>query len=274
VARGDFVISMTGFVRRSRLLGLALFVAAAAACSGNPRPTVPAGTSEPDKFLFDKGTAALNGKKWLVAREYFKQVVETYTQSPYRPDAKLGMGDTYLGEHTAESLVLAMNEFREFLSFYPTNHRADYAQYKLGMAHFMQMRAAQRDQTETRDAMKEFNTFIERYPNSSLMPEVKARLRDARDRLSEADYLVGLFYFRNRWYPGAIDRLKSVLKDDPEYTGRDAVLYYLAESLVKVKRPAEALPYLEDLVKQFAKSDYLDDAHKRIAELKTQTPTK
>jgi len=265
---------MTGFVRRSRLLGLALFVAAAAACSGNSRPTVPAGTSEPDKFLFDKGTAALDGKKWLVAREYFKQVVETYTQSPYRPDAKLGMGDTYLGEHTSESLVLAMNEFREFLSFYPTNHRADYAQYKLGMAHFMQMRAAQRDQTETRDAMKEFNTFIERYPNSSLMPEVKARLRDTRDRLSEADYLVGLFYFRNRWYPGAIDRLKSVLKDDPEYTGRDAVLYYLAESLVKVKRPAEALPYLEDLVKQFAKSDYLDDAHKRIAELKTQAPTK
>ncbi len=68
-----------------------------------------------------------------------------------------------------------INEFREFLSFYPTNRRADYAQYKLGMAHFMQMRAAQRDQTETRDAIKEFDTFIERYPNSSLMPEAKAR---------------------------------------------------------------------------------------------------
>lgn len=65
-----------------------------------------------------------------------------------------------------------------------------------------------------------------------------------------------------------------MLKDDPEYTGRDAVLYYLAESLIKVKRPAEALPYLEDLVKQFAKSDYLDDAQKRIAELKTPAQTK
>ena len=53
-------------------------------------------------------------------------------QSPYRPDAKLGIGDTYLGEGTREALVLAINEFREFLSFYPTNPRADYAQYKLG----------------------------------------------------------------------------------------------------------------------------------------------
>ena len=50
--------------------------------------------------------------------------------------------------------MLAINEFREFLSFYPTQPRADYAQYKLGMAHFRQMRAPQRDQTETRDAIR------------------------------------------------------------------------------------------------------------------------
>ena len=37
---------------------------------------------EPDKFLFDKGNDALNDKKWLNAREYFKQVVETYTAEP------------------------------------------------------------------------------------------------------------------------------------------------------------------------------------------------
>ena len=84
--------------------------------------------------------------------------------------------------------MLAINEFQEFLSFYPTNRRADYAQYKLGMAHFRQMRAPQRDQTETRDTIREFEAFVVRYPNSELMPEVKAKLREARDRLSEADY--------------------------------------------------------------------------------------
>ena len=65
------------------------------------------------------------------------------------------------------------------------------------------------------------------------MPEVKARLRDARDRLSEADYQVGYFYYRQRWYPGAVDRFKALLKQDPEFTNRDAVYFYLGESLVK-----------------------------------------
>jgi outer membrane protein assembly factor BamD len=244
------------------------------ACAGQTRGLVPPGTSDPDKFLFDRGTQALNEKKWLTAREFFKQVVETYTQSPYRPDAKLGLGDTYLGEGTSEALVLAINEFREFLSFWPTNRRADYAQYKLGMAHVRQMRAPQRDQTETREAIRELEGFVDRYPNSSLMPEVQGKLREARDRLGESDYLVGFFYYRQRWYIGAVDRFKSVLKQDPGYTSRDAVYFYLGESYVKMKREAEALPYYEKLLEEFERSEYLDEARKRVAELKAQVQAK
>jgi outer membrane protein assembly factor BamD len=254
--------------RIAALSVIAFLLVVSFGCAAGGRPAVPSGTLEPDKFLFDKGTTALEAKKWLTAREYFKQVVETYTGSMYRPDAKLGIGDTYLGEGSGESLVLAINEFREFLSFYPTNRRADYAQYKLGLAHFRQMRGPQRDQTETRDAIKELEVFVQRYPNSALMEEGKAKLREARDRLSESDYLVGFFYYRQRWYPGAIDRFNSVLKQDPDYTGRDAVYFHLAESYLKIKREAEALPYFERLVEEFEQSEYLEDARKRIAEVK------
>jgi outer membrane protein assembly factor BamD len=266
-------------MNRSIRLGVAVAaLALSCACATQTRNVVPSGTSEPDKFLFDKGEAALKAKKWITAREYFKQVVETYTQSPYRPDAKLGVGDTYLEEGGADNLVFAMNEFREFLSFYPTNRRADYAQYKLGMTHFRQMRAAPRDQSETRDAVKEFQAFVARYPNSPLMPEVKARLRESQDRVAESDYLVGLFYYRQKWYRGSIDRFRELLKSDPEYTRRDDVYFFLAESYVKgsngantqtvAQARAQALPLYEKLVTEFQKSEHLQDAQKRIAELK------
>ncbi|MEQ1730247.1 MAG: outer membrane protein assembly factor BamD, partial [Vicinamibacterales bacterium] len=202
----------------------------------------------------------------------FKQVTETYTQSPVRPDAKLGIGDTYIGEGSPESLVLAISEFQEFLSFYPTHQRADDAQYGLGLAHFRQMRAPQRDQTETRDAVREFETFMVRYPNSTLMPEAKNRLREAKDRLSEAEFEVGRFYWRIHWYPGAIDRLSALLKDDPQFTGRDGAYYYLGESLILVNRPAEALPLYEKLVTEFEQSTYLVEAKKRIEAIKSGAP--
>jgi outer membrane protein assembly factor BamD len=272
-------------LRRSVEIVALLLALGAGACAPQTRNAVPPGTSQPDRFLFDRGMAALNEKKWITAREFFKQVVETYTQSPVRPDAKLGLGDTYLGENTAESLVLAINEYTEFLSFYPTNARADYAQYKLGMAHFKQMRAAQRDQTETREAIKTFQTFVDRWPTpcsaqvkppacSELLNEVKGKLRQARDRLNDSDYQVGFYYYRARWYPGSIDRFDKLIKEDPEYTHRDAVYFYLGEPLVKMKREAEALPYYERLVKEFEQSEYLEEARKRIAALKLDAQSK
>lgn len=265
------VVDHTRPLLRARWLvcGATLVMAfAIGACASGPRQP-PTGTPEPDRFLFERGTEALNERKWLTAREYFRQLVDTYPQSPHRADAKLGIGDAYLGEGTTEAFILAANEFREFLSYYPTHPRVDYAQYKLGMTHFYQMRSPERDQTETKEAIKELTAFMERFPNSPLAPEASARLREARDRLSEHEYRVGLHYYRVRWYPGAIDRWTTLLRQDPLFTNRDAVFYHLADALVKVERPAEALPYFERLVAEFEQSEYLELARKRAAELKS-----
>ena len=258
--------------RLARAAAVVLLAAVAAACASGGAKKPPAGTLEPDKFLFDRGSENLTKRRWIVAREYFRQLVDSYPQSPYRASAKLGVGDTYIGEHSAESFVLAINEFREFLNFYPTHEHADYAQFKLAMAHYYQMRAPMRDQTETRDAIRELETFVARYPNSSLLAEAKQHLREAKDRVDDWDFGVGVQYFRLKWYPGAINRLKPLIEKDPEYTNRDGVYFYLAESLEKVKRPAEALPYYERLVNEFEQSQYLDETKKRIAELKTTVP--
>lgn len=258
---------MTHVSRTWRSALLALILAAAAGCAGRS-DTIPVGVGEPDKFLFDRGKSSLDDKRWMTAREYFRRIIDSYPQSELRPEAKLGIGDSYLGEGTGESLVLAANEYREFLTFYPTNPRSDYAQYRLGMVYFKQMRSPQRDQTETREAVREFETFVERYPNSALRPEVEAKLREARDRVSMAEYQVGVFYYKQRWYPGAIDRLRALLKTDPGFTYRDGAYYYLAEALLKVKLDAEALPLLEKLVAEFEQSEFLEKGKVRLDELK------
>jgi outer membrane protein assembly factor BamD len=249
-----------------------LLVALAILASGCAQKTtnLPPGTADADKFLFDRGTEAAKERKWLDAREYFRNLVDNYPQSPYRPDAKLALGDTYISEGSTESLLLGANEFREFLTFYPTHQRADYAQLQLARSFTEQMLAPERDQTATRDAIREIEIFLQRFPNSPLMPEARKLEREARDRLSDASYRVGYFYYRLKYYAGAIDRFREVLKTDPGYTNRDALYFHLAESLYRNTPPdkAQALPYYERLVKEFEKSEFLAEAQKRIAELK------
>jgi outer membrane protein assembly factor BamD len=263
---------MTDRSLATRVLGLVLSTVALAlvvGCHSGSKPALPAaGSTDADKFLFDRGNESLSRKRWVAAREYFKKLVDTYPQSPYRQDAKLGIGDSYLGENSIESNILAANEFKEFLQYFPLNPRADYAQYKAGLAHFRQMLSAERDQTNTQDAITEFDVFLRNYPNSPYRGDVEKLRHQAEDRLSESSFKVGLLYYRIHNYAGAISRFRDLLATNPEYSGRDGVYFYLAEIYHKLQQDPEALPYYDRIVKEFEKSDYLKPAQKRITELK------
>jgi outer membrane protein assembly factor BamD len=230
---------------------------------------IPPGTAQPDQFLFDRGNKALAEKRWYTAREFFQTLIDTYPQSTHRADAKLGLADAYLGDGSPASQVLAINEYKEFLSFFPTSPRADYAQYKLAMSHYAQMPKAGRDQTETHEALTEFQVLFDKYPNSPLIAEARKHEREAKDRLGRSEFLVGVTYYRIKWYPGTVARLQALLKSDPEFTDRDGVYYYLADALVKLNRQAESVPLLEKIDQEFEKSEYIQKAQKLLAELKT-----
>jgi outer membrane protein assembly factor BamD len=237
--------------------------------SSNVDPTLPpAGTVNPDQFLFDRGTAAMARKHYLEAREYFRKIVDSYPQSPRRAEAKLGMGDSYLNENRIDADILAINEYREFIQFYPTHPKDDYAQYEICVAQGRQILSAERDQTATAEAVKQDDLFLDRYPASPYRPDVEKLRRAAQDRLSDHELRVGIFYFRLKGYGGAADRFNYLLAHDPSYTSRDVVYFYLAESLVAVKLEPAALPYYQKVVTEFPNSKYVDASKKRLAALK------
>ncbi len=259
------------------LLGATLLVVGC----GHPNANLPAaGSVDADKYLFEHGTDALQKRHWVEAREYFRKLIDTYPQSSYRQEAKLAIGDTYLGEDSIDSNILAVNEFREFLSFFPGNARTDYAQYKMALGYAQQMLGPDRDPTPARETLSACDDFLHTFPNSDLGPEVLKIRRRALDDLSGHDFKVGLYYYRIRWYPGAIERFKALLDKDPEYPQRDEVYFYLGEmyhNMAKAGRTqqdAEALPYFDRIVKEFQKSDYLERAKERIAEINQEESVK
>jgi outer membrane protein assembly factor BamD len=253
--------------RTARVMCAVLVAGALSACASAPR--APAfGEAEADKFLFDRGTEFLAKKNWINAREYFRRLVDGYPRSTYREEAKLGIGDSFVGEGRIESLILGANEFREFLQFFPRSQRADYAQYRLGYSQFKQMLGPQRDQTATHDAIRELQRFLDSYPDSKYRSEVQKLLRDAKDRLGEHEFKIGQLYYRMNWNPGALNRFTELLRSDPEYARADEVLFYTAETMRRMNALAEALPIYDRIVKDFPTSEYKKDAEERLAEIK------
>jgi outer membrane protein assembly factor BamD len=263
--------------RRVPVLALVLALLAGLGACGRHKSNLPApGSMEEDKYLYDRGMELLGQKNWLVAREYFKRLIDTYPQSIYRNDARLGVGDSYIGENRLDSYILAVNEFRMFLQFAPLNQRADYAQYKICLAQSKQMLSSQRDQTATREALADCDAFLKNYPTSRYRTEVEAVRRRARDRLSDYEFGVGLTYFRFKVWSGTESRLRTLIAEDPGYTRLDRAYYYLAEALVRgwgAQRVKEALPLYKRLIEEFPKSEFVKKAQARIAEIeKAGTP--
>lgn len=249
------------FRSKTRLIVALLFAVALVNCAHKPKAPA-AGAADADKYLFDRGTALLKKKNWITAREYFRRIVDSYPQSVYRADAKLGVGDSYLGENHVDTLILSVNEFREFLQFFPLNDRADYAQFHLALAQSKQMLKAERDQTATIDTLKEIKKFRDNYPNSAYRPEVDKLFREARDRLSESEFKVGQLYYRAHGMIGALSRFTTLLTDDPEYTHRDEVYYYTGMACMQVKAYPQAVVYFDKLIKEFPRGKRLKEAHK------------
>ena len=248
-------------------LGSALFASTLLVSCAPPPAALPAGV-QPDVYLLEQGQLALEDRDWFDARQNFQQLLDSFPQSVHRQAAKIGVGDAHFGEDSVASYVRAKTEYLEFLTFYPSHENAGYAQYRIGMSEFNQMRRPERDQSKTREAIEEFEVFFERYPNNALMPEVQAKYREAKDRLSQSEYLIGYFYFKQRWYPGAIIRFLAIMKKDPDFGGRDAVYFYMAEAFYLNQRHAEALPYYERIITEFEESEFLATAWDRVRELK------
>ena len=64
-------------------------------CGGTP--PVTAGPGEADRILLDRGNAALKERQWARARQYYSELLESYPQSALRAEAKIGVGDSFLG---------------------------------------------------------------------------------------------------------------------------------------------------------------------------------
>jgi outer membrane protein assembly factor BamD len=249
-----------------RRLGCAAALGAMLAGCATGQPDIATLTSNSDQTIWDAGQKALQKKDWISARQHFRRIIDGFPQSPHAAEARLAVGETYVGEGGSTNDLLAVGAYREFLTLYPSHPKSDYAQFQVGEAYFRRRNGPDRDQTDTREAVAEFQRLLDLYPQSSYAEQARARITEARQSLARAEFLAGYFYQRTRELCRAsIARYEVVLKEYPDYRALDEVLFRLAECLQASGRGAEALPHLGRLVEEYPKSSWVDPAKQLMA---------
>ena len=247
---------------------LAAMLAGLAACHHNKveNPIASVDSKQPDKVLFDKAMAAMKDRKYDVARLTLQTLINTYPDSEFLARAKLGVGDSWYAEGGTAALTQAESEYKDFITFFPNMPEAAEAQMKIANIHFQQMEKPDRDFTHAKRAEEEYRALIEQFPDSKLVPEAKAQLRDVQELLADREFLIGRFYYKRGAWPAAIARLKSVTDTYPLFSDADEALFLLGDAAEKEADAIRATKFnqarKDELVKEF--QDQAAAAYSRI----------
>jgi outer membrane protein assembly factor BamD len=214
-------------------LALALIFAAACRHTHVQNPIANLNSKQPDKVLFDRAMDAINHGKYDVARMSLQTLINTYPDSEYIARAKLAVADSWYAEGSTAALQQAEIEYKDFETFFPNMAEAAEAQMKVGDIHFRQMEKPDRDFTHAKRAEQEYQELIRQYPDSKLLPQAKAKLREVQEVLAEREFRIGRYYFLRESYPASIARLKTLSDTYPLYSGADEALFMLGQAYEK-----------------------------------------
>jgi outer membrane protein assembly factor BamD len=231
----------------------------------NPMANVD--SKQPDKTLFDRSMEAMKRGQYQEARSLLETLINSYPDSEYIARAKLAVGDTWYQEGGKTAWQQAEVEYKDFQTFFPNMPEAAEAQLKVANMHYEQMEKADRDYSEAQRAADEYKALIQHYPDSSLVPQAKQKLREVQEDLAERQFRIAHFYYLRQNMAASQARLDSLTISYPLYSGVDEALFELGgifEREAAAMRHQEKVPEAkrEAVAAQFQK--HAIDAYSRI----------
>src|SRR5580698_2349696 len=174
------------------------------------KPAAPAESAEPDKILFERAQASIKKGHYTEGRLDLQTLINTYPDSEYLAKAKLGVADSFYKEGGTSSLTQAVEEYKNFIVFFPFLDEAAYAQMQVGMAHYKLMEKADRDNSHGEAAEDEFRAFLLKYPQSSYVPQAEQSLRNVQEILADGEFGIAKFYYVKKDFRASAARLVEV----------------------------------------------------------------
>jgi len=194
------------------------------------KPTEMPDAKLPDKVLYDKAVDATKRGHFDVARLDLQTLLNTYPDSQYQMKAKLAIGDSWYKEGGTAALTQAEQEYKDFITFFPNAPEAAEAQMRVGDIYFRQMDKPDRDYAKAVHAEEEYRLMLQQFPESTLVPQAKQRLREVQEVMATREASIAAFYATRVNYPATIARYQTVVDTYPQYSHMDDVLVGLGDA--------------------------------------------
>jgi outer membrane protein assembly factor BamD len=251
--------------RRSGLLLRAMPVAAMlilAACTSSETTSNDfVDNIEPADRLYNQALAELDGGDMNGARKKLEEIDKQHPYSEYSRRSLVLQTFIYYRKNQFED---AINTGKRYVSLYPGDPEAAYAQYLVGMSYFRQIPDVSRDQTITQRAYQAFNEVVERYPESEYVEDSRTKMRITLDQLAGKEMLTGRYYLERREFLAAINRFRTVVENYQTTRHIEEALARLTEAYFALGVVEEAQTAAAVLGHNYPESQWYKDSVKLL----------
>ncbi len=216
--------------------------------------------------------------KYVAAMKY-------YNENSFSRAAQLFENLTlyYRGKENAENIAwyyamslykekdyyMAGFQFKRFARQFPYSDRLEDACYYSAYCKYIDSPEYNLDQSQTQEAIEEFENYVERWPRSTRIPEVNNCLDELRKKLTRKDYEIAYGYYFIEEYHAAYESFKQFLNNYPEATMREDAMYYMLESSYRYainSREDKMYERLQQVINDFDKFSSSFGNSKRLAD--------
>ncbi len=170
--------------------------------------------------IFQRGETNLARGHYDKAVKDFEALDALYPFGDYSQQGQLDIIYAYYKKGDSESALAAADRY---IRLYPRGPNVDYAYYMKGLINMGpgeswttkigSSEASQRDISSSQLAFQDFNLLIERFPNSSYVPDARKRMVYIRNLLAQHQLNLAQYYMNYKAYVAAANRASGVIQN-------------------------------------------------------------
>ena len=173
-------------------------------------------------------------------------------------------------QYCMKDFYLAGYYFKRFAKNFPNSARAEECSFNSALCYMKNSPDFYLDQSDTYNSIDEFQLFMNKYPESSLVDSCNLLIKNLRSKLELKSYEQSNLYFKMEKYRSSIVAFKSTLEKFPDTKFREEILYMIVKANFmfasnsvdskKIERYEATIDSYLTFVDSFEKSDYLKTA--------------
>lgn len=207
----------------------------------------------------------------------YEELIVIYRGNAKIKDLYFNYANSYFNEKDYE---LASYHFKYFAKTFPRDIKAQEALYLSAYCKYLVSPRFDLDQTATKTAIQEFQSFINVYPESERVKDANRLIDELRVKLVEKDFAIAKLHYHTEYYLSAITALEQHTKDFPSTPFFEESLYIIikanfdyAKKSVIAKQPERynnTITAYNNYIAKFPNGKYSKDAMRIMKNAKAE----